>query len=45
MYGGHYTSRGIRDNKVYNFDDSTVTQSSMEESSNTYMLFYELEKK
>ena len=44
MSGGHYTSRGQRDGKLYNFDDSTVSEvSQLVESPNTYMLFYESE--
>lgn len=39
--GGHYTSRGIRNGKVYNFNDSSVSESELLESPNTYMLFYE----
>ena len=44
MSGGHYTSRGIRDGRVYNFDDSTVSESNLVESPNTYMLFYEIKQ-
>lgn len=40
LNGGHYTSRAVRKNGVYYFNDNAYYSSTIEPTENTYLVFY-----
>lgn len=42
MHGGHYTAMALRGDKVYRFNDSSVSPAEFGPTPNTYMLVYHL---
>ena len=41
---GHYTARCVRDNNIYEFNDTEVKESNFKETDNIYLLIYSLAK-